>query len=311
MSYPPIYIISLKRAPERRLSISRQLDALNLQYQFIDGIDKYDLHSQAYREAIADQLDIDEQQLDYFFKTHHKSYLGTMACSLSHIKVYDLMIKNNISRACVLEDDCRLLPNFPQLLAESQVFLRDIIMFGHVSRFIKAILREHKKHLISKRGKKSLRDIFSIYSRSIYKLIRYKKYYPQLPLYMVCSIFSAIVREDFLCLLKSKEARVYSKMSAVKIGGIPSLDKSPRHRFSSNHRLTEPWLNKFAATSGMGYMLTRSAAIKWKQAIMDMRRAFDTVHGTLYCKGELDLLIVCPPCIIALPAYTYYSVHSK
>ncbi|MBC6414632.1 MAG: glycosyltransferase family 25 protein, partial [Chromatiales bacterium] len=288
-----------------------QLDAFNLQYQFIDGIDKYDLHSQAYREAIADQLGIDAQQLDYFFKTHHKSDLGAVACSLSHIKVYDLMIKNNISRACVLEDDGRLLPTFPKIFAESQVFLHDIIMFGHVSGFIHAILHKPKKDLIIKRGKKSIRDIFSIYASSIYKLIRYKKYYPQLPLYMVYSIFFAIVREAFMLALKLKGAHVYSKMSMVKIGGIPSLDKPPRHRFSSNHRLTEPWLNKFAATSGMGYMLTRSAAIKWKQATMDMCAAFDIVHGALYCREDLDLLIVCPPCIIALPTYTHYSVHSK
>ncbi|MBC6414631.1 MAG: glycosyltransferase family 25 protein [Chromatiales bacterium] len=310
MPYPPIYIISLKRTPERRLSMKRQLDAFNLQYQFIDGIDKYDLHSQAYREAIADQLDIDAQQLEYFFKTHHKYDIGSIACSLSHIKVYDLMIKNNISRACVLEDDCQLLPTFPQILAESQVFLRDIIMFGHVSGFIYTILHKPKKDLISKRGR-SISDIFSIYASSIYKLIRYKKYYPQLPLYMVYSIFLATARGAFMLALKSEYARTDSTISMVKIGGIPSLDKSPRHRFSSNHRLVEPCPKPATPTSGMGYILTLSAAIKWKQATMDMCLSFDDAHGALYKKGDLDLLIVCPPCIIGLPAYIHNSVHFK
>ncbi|MBC6414092.1 MAG: glycosyltransferase family 25 protein [Chromatiales bacterium] len=318
MSYPPIYIISLKRTPERRLSISRQLDAFNLQHQFIDGIDKFDLHSQAYREAIADQLDIDEQQLDYFFKKYHKSDLGLVACSLSHIKAYDLMIKNNISRVCVLEDDARLLPTFPQILAESQVFLRDIIMFGHLSGVINAIFKEYTRGFRSKAGKRSIRNIFSIYACSISnyacnisKLIRYKKYYPQLPLYMVYSIFLAIVRGAFLRFLKSKKARTNSRMSIVKIGGIPSLDKSPRYRFSSKHSLINPWPAMGNGTSGMGYMLTRSAAIKWKQATMDLRVAFDIVHGVLYCRGDLDLLIVHPPCIMALPAYTHYRVHTN
>ncbi|MBC6414634.1 MAG: glycosyltransferase family 25 protein [Chromatiales bacterium] len=304
MPYPPIYVISLKRTPERRLSISRQLDAFNLQYQFIDGIDKYDLHSQAYREAIADQLDIDKQQLDYFFKTRHKSDLGAVACSLSHIKVYDLMIKNNISRACVLEDDGRLLPTFPKILAESQVFLRDIIMFGHASYFIWEILA--MTCLKRRRGAKK-RSIFSIYESSIYQLIRYKKYYPQLPLYMVYSIFGAIIKNTITSFLNPKRCPLNVTVSMVKIGGIPSLDKSPRYRFSSKHTLIEPWLNPNAASSGMGYMLTRSAAIKWKQAIMNQCKQFDVVH----CTGDLDLLIVRPPCIIALPAYTHYSAHDK
>ena len=302
MPYPPIYVISLKRTPERRLSISRQLDAFNLQYQFIDGIDKYDLHSQAYREAIADQLDIDKQQLDYFFKTRHKSDLGAVACSLSHIKVYDLMIKNNISRACVLEDDGRLLPTFPQILAESQVFLRDIIMFGHVSGLIWKIVTMWDYKI---EGKK--RSIFNIYLRSIYQLVRYKKYYPQLPLYMVYSIFGAIIKNTITSFLIPKRYLLHTKMSMAKIGGIPSLDKSPRYRFSSNHSLIEPWLNPYAASSGMGYMLTRSAAIKWKRATMNQCKQFDVVH----CTGDLDVLIVRPPCIIALQAYTHYSVHDQ
>ncbi|MBC6414635.1 MAG: glycosyltransferase family 25 protein [Chromatiales bacterium] len=267
------------------------------------------MYSQAYREAIADQLDIDEQQLDYFFKRYHsKADLGVVACGLSHIKVYDLMIKNNISRACVLEDDGRLLPTFPQILVESQVFLRDIIMFGHVSYFIYKILV--MKDLKRRRGVRK-RSIFSIYASSLYKLIRCKKYYPQLPVYMVYSIFLAIVRDTFTSFLEPKRCRFNTEMGMVKIGGIPSLDKSPRYRFSSNHSLIEPWPSEDNASSGMGYMLTRSAAIKWKQAIMNQCRPFDTVHGQLYCRGDLDLLIVCPPCIIALPTYSYCSVRAK
>ncbi|MBC6414636.1 MAG: glycosyltransferase family 25 protein [Chromatiales bacterium] len=266
------------------------------------------MYSQAYREAIADQLDIDEQQLDYFFKRYSKSKsaLGALACSLSHIKVYDLMIKNNISRACVLEDDCRLLPTFSQILAESQAFLSDIIMFGHVSSLIWKILTMWDYKI---EGKK--RSIFNIYARSIYKLMRYKKYYPQLPLYMIYSILLATVRGAFLRFLKLKRHRFNPAMIMTKIGGIPSLDTSFRHRFRSKHSLIEPWLNSCAASSGMGYMLTRSAAIKWKQAIMYLCIPFDIVHGQLYCRGDLDLLIVYPPCVIGFPAYSYYSLHAK
>ena len=57
---PPIYVINLKRNPERRLNIQRQLDALSLNYQFIDAIDKFDLQSSQYRSRISRMLGINK-----------------------------------------------------------------------------------------------------------------------------------------------------------------------------------------------------------------------------------------------------------
>ena len=60
----PIYIISLSRTPERRLHMQRQVDALGLEYEFVDAIDKYELESKACRIRIARQLDIEESTLE-------------------------------------------------------------------------------------------------------------------------------------------------------------------------------------------------------------------------------------------------------
>ena len=62
----PIYIINLKRNPERKLFMQRQLDTLGLEYSFVDVdvIDKYELESKTYRRRIAKLLDIDEAVLE-------------------------------------------------------------------------------------------------------------------------------------------------------------------------------------------------------------------------------------------------------
>ena len=124
-NFPPIYVINLKRTPERRLYMQRQLDALGLSYQFIDAIDKVDLESSQYRSKISCTLGIKEAILDRKYaaiinrvkteegKNWKNAAMGQLAIMLSHIKVYDLMVKNGIDWACILEDDAKSLPTFP------------------------------------------------------------------------------------------------------------------------------------------------------------------------------------------------------
>ena len=137
MSYPPIYVINLKRIPERKLHMQRQLDALNLKYQFIEAVDKYELDSKIGRTVIARQLGISEFNMEslYIACIATKRGTGTLATALSHTKIYNLMIKNNISKACVLEDDAYLLPVFPKILVDAQKVPWDILMLPHYSAF--------------------------------------------------------------------------------------------------------------------------------------------------------------------------------
>ena len=283
--------------------MQRQLDAFNLQYQFVDAIDKYDMYSQTDREAIAQQLDIDKQQLDYFFKSQKP---GMVACSLSHIKIYNLMVKKNISQACILEDDAQLPTNFPKILAESQVFLRDMIMFSHESRIVYDILAPIVWAFRSKKFR------MYMYVSNILKLIMYKKYFPELPLYMVYRIFFTMIAYTFFrcCKLKLGQNLSYIEARRLKIGGVPSPSKAPRG-FISNRRLIEPLPNRYNTSSTGGYMLTCAAAIKWKHAIMYQCKSLDYIHGELYCRGDLDLLLVSPPCVITLPSYKLYSTNFK
>ena len=132
----PIYIISLSRTPERRLHMQRQLDVLGLEYQFVDAIDKFDLESKTYRMRIAQSLDIEESTLENkyaaiinYMKTQENG-CGQLANTLSHIKIYNLMVKKNIDRVCILEDDATLLPTFLEVLEITPKLEWDILLLA-------------------------------------------------------------------------------------------------------------------------------------------------------------------------------------
>ncbi len=291
-SYPPIYIISLKRTPERKLSIQRQLDGLNLNYEFVEAIDQYDLSCKAERTIIADQLGINTIKMKSMYD-RHSDHLGTLACSLSHIKVYNLIIENNISYACVLEDDAYLLPAFSKILIAAPEISWEVLMLSNQSIYV------HKILWTSYRG--------------LLKLIRYKKYYPELILSIVPIIALKLMKLFILNFIlrhrsrfskhKSFKKRHYSTSLvwyvACEIGALPNQDRRSWHKVAPNHYITTPTLKK-NATSGMAYMLTRSAAIKWKQEILsDETHVTDLVPHRLYRKKTLNLHIVTPPCVKA------------
>ena len=193
-SYPPIYIINLKRTPERKLSIQRQLDGLNLNYEFVEAIDQYDLSCKAERTIIADQLGINTIKMKFMYD-RYSDHLGTLACLLSHIKVYNLIIENNIPCTCVLEDDAYLLPAFSKILIAAQQISWEVLMLSNQSIYVHKILRP------------SYRDLL--------KLIRYKKYYPELILSIVLIIALKLMKFRILNFILRHRSR-FSKHGAVE-----------------------------------------------------------------------------------------------
>ncbi len=128
----PIYIISLRRTPERRLQIQRQFDAYNLKYQVIEAVDAYNL-----QEAELKVLDIENPH-----QSGDTNPLSALGCLLSHIKFYDQVIQNNHKIACVLEDDAQLLPSFLDVLNSEKLQQKEwgILLLAHhsdtVSKFL-------------------------------------------------------------------------------------------------------------------------------------------------------------------------------
>ena len=312
MSYPPIYIINLKRTPERKLYMQRQLDALNLNYRFIEAIDKYDLVSKMYRATIARQLDIGESNMESLYEALAKSRissdkelaffrgLGVLGCLLSHVKVYNLMIDHNIPKACVLEDDAYLPPVFPEILVDAQKVPWDILMLSYspplfVRKIISSIFAEERRQKVGKIS-------FSKLCRCFYRLMCYKIYYPHLNSYTVRRIISMLVKYlSWTVSIKPFNLEIKAQSGAYEkiiygIGGIPIPDKSTWYRTVSNHYIGMSYQhrsNRILTTTA--YMLTKSAAIQWKKEVVFGREKgpIDVMISRL----NLKLYIFIPPCL--------------
>ena len=302
MPYPPIYIINLKRTPERKLFIQRQLDALNLNYEFVEAIDKYDLGSKTERAIIANQLDIGTANMETLYGYYsNRNRLANLACLLSHIKVYNLIIKNNIPYTCVLEDDINLLPVYPRILIAAQKISWEVLMLSSQSAYVHRIIYE----------------LHTSKFRSLYKFIRYKKYYPELTFYTARSIALKIIKLPILrykitnkISVKARYIRKHKfiEYMACEIGALPNRDKRLWHKVTPKHHITTPEVSKIA--SGMAYMLTRSAAIKWKQTAISGFRPIDCIPMDLYAKRDLSLYLVTPPCVNAAYHFLVNSVNA-
>lgn len=114
--YDKIYVISVASAESRRELFAERFKGLN--YSFFFGADK-------------NQFTIGEAEKNGSFSEtlarHHHRFGKTMkpgeiACSLSHRYVYEEMLKNNLSRVLIFEDDAVPYPsqfmNIPLILGE-------------------------------------------------------------------------------------------------------------------------------------------------------------------------------------------------
>ena len=299
MSLPPIYIINLKRTPERRLNMQRQLDAFGLNYQFIDAIDKLELHSKEYRTQTAHQIGIDESQMEHLYNKPGIGK-GELAGKLSHIKAYNLMIRNETPLACILEDDGYLRPAFPKILNNLKPFREpswDILMLSHITR--------NADDLLS-----SLKNLFrDVLLCRFYKLIRHKKYYPRL---LANSYFVRLMILKGVCHRWRKFFNLKSQyLLSHEIGAIPDMKKSSCYKTGFNHYICKPHILNTAIASGMGYILTLPAAVKYKEAALRLKTIVDCVPFYLYEDGEIELCILVPPCVSAICKYQTYSIRTQ
>ncbi len=274
--------------------MQRQLDAFGLDYQFIDGVDKLELHSKEYRARTAHQLSIDESQMEHLYNSRAGVRL---AVQLSHLKIYNLIIQHKVPLACVLEDDGYLRPTFPQILSSIQLFQDlslDILLLSHVSDKLRALI-----------APPSVPFFYGDSLSYLYKLIYHKKYYPKLKLN------SYFVR---LMILK----RVYTYFQVLfrlhipynwyfEIGAIPEMEKSSWHKTKSKHYIAKPSLLNERIASGMAYVLTPSATTKWREVALQHDICIDYIPYKLYESGEIDLGILVPPCVSAITKYIKYS----
>ena len=308
----PIYIINLRRTPERKLYMQRQLDAINLSYSFIEAIDKYDLQSREYRLALANQLEINKHDFEFIYQN---SEIGDLACALSHLKVLNLIIENNVPQACVLEDDAYLLPTFHEILIKSQSFPYEILMLSSQSTISRDII-EKIFDIIKNKKRLSLNKL----CYQILRLIKHLQFNP----YLVCRAYSILKKQIILFrkeLSKTKNVSsdIYTQICACEMGAFPIQGRLSRYKSISNHYIVKPNVRRSIdarLTSAMGYVLSYTAAIKYRQEAIAQfsKRPFpfiDTIPTILFRQEEIDLHACLPSCVIPKYNYMFWSPHDQ
>ena len=99
-----IFVINMSESRKRWTNISSQLDALNLPYERIEGID-------------ASKLPLEELSKYYSYKKNKNLFprplmLGEIGCHISHITCWLGIVRQNLDFGVVLEDDTILSEKF-------------------------------------------------------------------------------------------------------------------------------------------------------------------------------------------------------
>lgn len=108
---PKIFVISLKNS-KRRALIAHHLVGLSLDFEFFDAVYGKDLT----KEELAD-VDFDFYPQRY--NARKPLTLGEIGCAMSHIKLYEHIVKNNIKEAIILEDDAILSIDFEKIISDA------------------------------------------------------------------------------------------------------------------------------------------------------------------------------------------------
>lgn len=101
-----IFVVSLPDCTERRAKIQKQLNNLNLEFEFFDAIRGADYYNNS----------------EYFDRPHSLSYEhrlmkpGEVGCALSHVMIYKQIVEQNLPYALILEDDAILSSDLPKML---------------------------------------------------------------------------------------------------------------------------------------------------------------------------------------------------
>ena len=92
-----------------------------------------------------------------------------------------------------------------------------------------------------------------------------------------------------------------------KLGGLPV--KHSWQPMTDHHCIVEP---AERPTSGMAYLLNRSAVKKWKSTVADHNAlAIDSIPWHLHRNHQAKLRLVSPPCVVSSYNYHKYSLHQK
>ena len=107
---PPIWVISLERATERRENVRAAFTALGLPFEILDAVDGGALTAEQVGRY---------SQWRACFETGRGLGQGELGAALSHLMVYERMVREEIPVVAIFEDDVEPGPDLPGLLAST------------------------------------------------------------------------------------------------------------------------------------------------------------------------------------------------
>jgi len=125
MNNIPVFIINLERDIEKKHYMEKMCSEHSLAPQFIKAVYGHDLSSE-YIEKITDKV----KSIELIGRELTPSEIG---CALSHISVYEKMIRDNIEIAIIFEDDITIEKDFFNILESIDKLPKDweSILLGH------------------------------------------------------------------------------------------------------------------------------------------------------------------------------------
>jgi len=104
------FVINLKRSPDRRANIEKQLQTLEIDYEIIEATDGRELTA----EEITNLYN-EKESLKYFKQPLLRD---AIACADSHLRVYNQIINDGLAYAFIVEDDVILDPRINDILRD-------------------------------------------------------------------------------------------------------------------------------------------------------------------------------------------------
>lgn len=127
MNNTPIFIINLATDVDKRKHMEALCKTNNIEGRFIDAVYGKKLSAEEIQRVYDKQLAITECGRELTF--------GEIGCTLSHLKIYQTMMDENIQQAVVLEDDVLLNAHFLELIENVSSFPSDyeLMLLGYYS----------------------------------------------------------------------------------------------------------------------------------------------------------------------------------
>lgn len=128
LGFDQIYLINLKRRPDRRVKMEYLFDQLGIEAKYFEAVDGKQLN-----KTYLDSINV--KQLPGYSDPYHKRDLkmGEIGCFLSHYFIWQDMVANKYEKILIFEDDIRFGPGFQRslqiIMKEAEVYKSDWELF--------------------------------------------------------------------------------------------------------------------------------------------------------------------------------------